>query len=219
MDTTTSRARDVAYQLHPFTNLGRHETEGPLVIVSGKGVYVSDESGREYLEAMAGLWCTALGFGEARLAEAAFRQLSRLPYYHQFGGKANDVAITLAERIVTLMPVPMSKVFFNNSGSEANESAVKLVWYYNNARGRHRKKKIIARQRGYHGTTMVAASLTGLAASHRDFDLPIPQVRHTDCPYFYRSGKPGESEAEFATRLAEDLDQQIEREDPQTVAA
>jgi len=147
MDTTTSRRRDVAYQLHPFTNLGRHENEGPLVISRGKGVYVYDESGQEYLEALAGLWCTALGFGESRLAEAAFRQLSRLPYYHQFGGKANDVAITLAERLVKLMPVPMSKVFFNNSGSEANESAVKLVWYYNNARGRHRKKKIIARQR------------------------------------------------------------------------
>jgi 4-aminobutyrate---pyruvate transaminase len=219
MTTTTSRARDVAYQLHPFTNLGRHETEGPLVITRGKGVYVFDESGREYLEGMAGLWCTALGFGEARLAEAAARQLHTLPYYHQFGGKANDVAIALAERLVTLMPVPMSKVFFNNSGSEANESAVKLVWYYNNARGRHRKKKIIARQRAYHGTTMVAASLTGLAASHRDFDLPIPQVRHTDCPYFYRSAKPGETEEQFAARLAENLDAQIQREDPDTVAA
>jgi len=219
MTTTTSRDRDIAYQLHPFTNLGRHETEGPLVITRGKGVYVFDESGREYLEGMAGLWCTALGFGEARLAEAAARQLHTLPYYHQFGGKANDVAITLAERLVQLMPVPMSKVFFNNSGSEANESAVKLVWYYNNARGRHRKKKIIARQRGYHGTTMVAASLTGLAASHRDFDLPIPQVRHTDCPYFYRYAKPGETEEQFATRLAENLDAQIQREDPDTVAA
>jgi len=219
MDTTTSRARDVAYQLHPFTNLGRHESEGPLVISSGKGVYVSDESGREYLEAMAGLWCTSLGFGDTRLAEAASRQLHRLPYYHQFGGKANDVAIRLAERLVKLMPVPMSKVFFNNSGSEANESAVKLVWYYNNARGRHRKKKIIARQRAYHGTTMLAASLTGLAASHRDFDLPIPQVRHTDCPYFYRYGASGESEEQFATRLAENLDAQIQREDPETVAA
>ncbi|HET7341716.1 MAG TPA: aspartate aminotransferase family protein [Methylomirabilota bacterium] len=217
--TTSSRDRDIAYQLHPFTNLGRHESEGPLVITRGKGVYVTDESGRDYLEAMAGLWCTALGFGEARLADAAARQLRTLPYYHQFGGKANDVAIALAERLVKLMPVPMSKVFFNNSGSEANESAVKLVWYYNNARGRYRKKKIIARQRGYHGTTMVAASLTGLAASHRDFDLPIPQVRHADCPYFYRYGKPGESEEQFATRLAESLDAQIEREDPDTVAA
>jgi 4-aminobutyrate--pyruvate transaminase len=168
---------------------------------------------------MAGLWCTSLGFGEGRLAEAAARQLRRLPYYHQFGGKANDVAITLAERLIKLVPVPMSKVFFNNSGSEANESAVKLVWYYNNARGRHRKKKIISRQRAYHGTTMVAASLTGLPASHRDFDLPIPQVRHADCPYFYRAGKPGETEEQYATRLAESLDALIQREDPDTVAA
>jgi 4-aminobutyrate---pyruvate transaminase len=217
--TTTSRDRDIAYQLHPFTNLGRHESEGPLVITRGKGVYVTDEAGRDYLEAMAGLWCTALGFGEARLAEAAAHQLRTLPYYHQFGGKANDVAIALAERLVKLMPVPMSKVFFNNSGSEANESAVKLVWYYNNARGRYRKKKIVSRQRAYHGTTMVAASLTGLPASHRDFDLPIPQVRHADCPYFYRNGKAGESEEQFAARLAESLDMQIQREDPDTVAA
>jgi 4-aminobutyrate--pyruvate transaminase len=113
----------------------------------------------------------------------------------------------------------MSKVFFNNSGSEANESAIKIVWYYNNALGRPRKKKILSRLRGYHGTTIGAASLTGLAASHRDFDLPIPQVRHADCPYFYRDGKSGESEEAFATRLAESLEQQILREDPDTVAA
>ena len=219
MDPKTIQGRDVAYQLHPFTNLGRHEAEGPLVITRGRGVYVYDEAGREYLEGLAGLWCTALGFGEERLVEAATRQLRRLPYYHQFGGKANDTAIRLAERLIGLVPAPMSKVFFNNSGSEANESAIKLCWYYNNARGRHRKKKIISRQRAYHGTTMVAASLTGLAASHRDFDLPIPQVRHTDCPYFYRYGKPGETEEQFATRLAENLDAQIEREDPDTVAA
>ena len=218
--TIASRRRDVAYQLHPFTNLGRHESEGPLVINRGKGVYVYDESGREYLEALAGLWCTALGFGEERLAEAASQQLRALPYYHQFGGKANDVAITLAERIVKLMPVPMSKVFFNNSGSEANESAVKLVWYYNNARGPAAGRRRSSRASG--ATTAPpwsAASLTGLAASHRDFDLPIPQVRHTDCPYFYRYGKPGETEEQFATRLAENLDAQIQREDPDTVAA
>ena len=219
MDASVSRKRDVAYQLHPFTNLERHEAEGPLVITSGKGVYVYDESGREYLEGLAGLWCTSLGFGEERLVEAAARQMRKLPYYHQFGGKANDVAIALAERLIKLMPVPMSKAFFNNSGSEANETAVKLVWYYNNALGRPRKKKIISRLRAYHGVTLGAASLTGLAVSHRDFDLPIPQVRHTDCPYFYRYGKPGESEEAFAGRLAESLEQQILREDPDTVAA
>jgi 4-aminobutyrate--pyruvate transaminase len=219
MDASVSRSRDIAYQLHPFTNLERHETEGPLVISSGKGVYVYDESGREYIEGLAGLWCTALGFGEERLVEAAARQMRRLPYYHQFGGKANEVAIALAERVVRLMPVPMSKVFFNNSGSEANETAIKLVWYYNNALGRPRKKKIISRLRAYHGVTLGAASLTGLAVSHRDFDLPIPQVRHADCPYHYRYAKPGESEEDFAARLAESLEQQIQREDPETIAA
>jgi 4-aminobutyrate---pyruvate transaminase len=217
--TSTSQRRDVAYQLHPFTNLGRHEGEGPLVITRGKGVYVYDESGREYLEGLAGLWCTSLGFGEDRLVEAAARQMRRLPYYHQFGGKANNVAIDLAERLVKLLPVPMSKVFFNNSGSEANETAIKLVWYYNNALGRPRKKKILSRLNAYHGTTLGAASLTGLAISHRDFDLPLPQIRHADCPDFYRFGKSGESEEAFATRLAESLDQQIVREDPDTVAA
>jgi 4-aminobutyrate--pyruvate transaminase len=113
----------------------------------------------------------------------------------------------------------MSKVFFNNSGSEANDTAVKLVWYYNNALGRHRKKKIISRLRAYHGATVAAGSLTGILASHRDFDLPLPQMRHADCPDFYRYGKPGETEEAFATRLAESLDAQIQREDPDTVAA
>jgi 4-aminobutyrate--pyruvate transaminase len=217
--TTERQQRDIAYQLHPFTNLSTHRSEGPLVITGGKGIYVYDEAGREYIEGLAGLWCTGLGFGEERLVEAAARQMRKLPYYHQFGSKAHDVAITLAERLIGLMPVPMSKVFFNNSGSEANETAIKIVWYYQNARGRHRKKKIISRQRAYHGTTIAAASLTGLAASHRDFDLPLPQIRHADCPYFYRYGKPGETEEQFATRLAESLDAMIQREDPDTVAA
>jgi 4-aminobutyrate--pyruvate transaminase len=219
MATTTSSTRDIAYQLHPFTNLQAHESQGPLVITSGKGVYVHDEAGREYIEGLAGLWCTALGFGEPRLVQAATRQLERLPYYHQFASKAHDTGIDLAERLIRALPVPMSKIFFNNSGSEANETAIKIVWYYNNALGRHRKKKIISRVRAYHGVTLGAASLTGLTVSHRDFDLPIPQVRHADCPYYYRSAKPGESEEEFATRLAESLDQQISREDPDTVAA
>jgi 4-aminobutyrate---pyruvate transaminase len=219
MTETTSRSRDIAYQLHPFTNLQAHEAQGPLVITSGKGVYVYDDAGREYIEGLAGLWCAGLGFGEERLVEAAARQMRRLPYYHQFGSKAHDVAIDLAERLIRIMPVPMSKVFFNNSGSEANETAIKIVWYYNNALGRPRKKKIVSRLRAYHGVTLGAASLTGLSASHRDFDLPIPQVRHADCPHFYRYGKPEESEEEFAGRLAESLDLMIQREDPDTVAA
>jgi 4-aminobutyrate--pyruvate transaminase len=215
----TTRDKDIAFALHPYTNLRKHEKDGPLVITQGRGIYVRDEEGTEYIEAMAGLWCTSLGFSEERLVEAAARQMRKLPYYHLFNSRANDVAVNLAERLIGLAPVPMARAFFNNSGSEANDSAMKLVWYYNNARGRHRKKKIIARVRGYHGVTVGAASLTGMATNHRDFDLPIPQVRHAECPYFYRNAKPGESEEDFASRLAESLEQQILREDPETVAA
>ena len=217
--STSTVARDIAYQLHPFTNLRKHAADGPLVITGGRGIYVFDEAGREYIEAMAGLWCASLGFGEERLVEAAARQMRRLPYYHQFASKAHDTAIDLAERLIGLLPVRMSKVFFNNSGSEANDTAVKLVWYYNNALGRPRKKKIISRLRGYHGITVASASLTGIVSAHRDFDLPLPQMRHADCPDFYRYGRSGESEEAFATRMAESLDAQIQREDPETVAA
>jgi 4-aminobutyrate---pyruvate transaminase len=215
----SARSRDIAYQLHPFTNLRKHEAEGPLVMTGGKGIHVWDDTGRQYIEAMSGLWCTSLGFGEPRLVEAAERQMRRLPYYHLFSHKAHDIAIDLAGQLIALLPVPMSKVFFNTSGSEANDTAVKLVWYYNNALGRPRKKKIISRLRAYHGSTVAAASLSGLPPMHRDFDLPIPHVRHADCPYVYRDARPGESEEAFAARLAESLDQQIRREDPDTVAA
>ena len=220
MDRGNSAAsRDIAFQLHPYTNLKTHEANGPVVITQGKGIYVTDDQGKTYIEGVAGLWCVALGFGEERLAEAAARQITTLSYYHQFNHKAHDTAIELAERLIGMMPVKMSKVFFNNSGSEANDTAVKLVWYYNNARGLHRKKKIIARMKAYHGVTMAAASLSGLPANHRDFDLPIAQIRYADCPHHYRFAKPGESEEQFATRLAESLEAQILREDPDTVAA
>jgi 4-aminobutyrate--pyruvate transaminase len=215
----STASRDIAYHLHPYTHLKKHESEGPLVITEGKGIYVYDDAGKEYIEGLAGLWCTSLGFSENRLVEAATRQLKQLPYYHIFNHKAHEGAGELAERIIRLMPVPMSKVFFNNSGSEANDSAVKMVWYFNNARGRHRKKKIIARMKGYHGVTVASASLTGLPNNHRDFDLPIAQIRHADCPHHYRFARPGESEEEFATRLADSLEAQILREDPETVAA
>jgi 4-aminobutyrate--pyruvate transaminase len=217
--SNSAASRDIAYLVHPYTDLKKHETTGPLVITRGKGIYVYDETSREYIEGLAGLWCTALGFGEERLVAAATRQLERLPFYHTFGHKSHEAAIDLAERLVGLMPVPMSKVLFSNSGSEANDTAVKLAWYYNNARGRPLKKKIIARQRAYHGVTIAAASLTGLQANHRDFDLPIANILHTDCPHHYRFAEPGESEEAFASRLAASLAALIEREGPETVAA
>src|SRR3954471_4109069 len=215
----SAASRDMAYYLHPYTNLKTHEDVGPLVIERGEGVHVFDDSGKAYIEGMAGLWCTSLGFGEERLVEVATRQMRKLPFYHAFTHKAHDPGIDLAEALIKIAPVPMSKVFFTNSGSEANDTVVKLVWYYNNALGRPNKKKIIARQKGYHGVTVASASLTGLPHLHRDFDLPIAGILHTDCPHFYRYGEEGETEEDFATRLADQLEQLILAEGPDTIAA
>ncbi len=213
-----SARRDIASALHPYTNLKVHEAEGPLVMTEGDGVFVRDQDGKTYLEGLAGLWCVSLGFSERRLAEAAYRQMLQLPAYHTFAHKAHPVGIELAEKLLSLAPA-MSKVFFVNSGSEANDTVVKFVWYYNNAVGRPRKKKIISRTKGYHGVTVASASLTGLPNNHRDFDLPIAGIFHVECPHYYRYGLPGESEEAFSSRMAESLDQRILKEDPETVAA
>ena len=215
----SAASRDIAFHLHPYSNHRRLERQGELLVTEGKGVRVKDEAGKEYIEGCAGLWCTSLGFGEERLIEAAARQMRKLSFYHSFHHKSHDVVGELAERLVGMMPVKMSHAFFNNSGSEANDTAVKIVWYYNNARGRPRKKKIIARFKSYHGVTVASASLSGLPNNHRQFDLPIANIRHTDCPHHYRFAHAGESEEDFATRLAENLDLMIQREDPETVAA
>jgi len=215
----STAARDIAYHLHPYANAVKQEAEGPLVLTRGKGIYVYDEEGKEYIEGLSGLWCTSLGFGEERLVEAATRQMRKLPYYPSFGQKVPDITVELAERLVKLAPVPMSHAFFCNSGSEANDTAVKMVWYYNNAIGRPAKKKIIGRQKGYHGVTIAAASLMGLPAFQKDFDLPIANMLHTDCPHYYRLGQAGESEEDFATRCAANLEKLILEQGPETVAA
>ena len=212
-------ARDIAYSVHPYTNLKRHQETGPLVIARGQGVRVYDEEGNGYIEGLSGLWCTSLGFSEERLVDAATRALRQLPNYHSFAGKAALPTIDLAEKLIGMAPVPMSKVFFANSGSEANDTAIKLIWYYNNALGRPEKKKIISRVRAYHGVTVAAASLTGLLPNHRDFDLPLERMLHADCPHHYRFAEKGESEEDFATRLAENLDKLILAEGPETIAA
>ncbi|HXV24922.1 MAG TPA: aspartate aminotransferase family protein [Alphaproteobacteria bacterium] len=211
--------RDIAYHLHPYTNAKKLEAEGPLILSSGKGVFVRDDEGRDYIEGLAGLWCVSLGWGEERLVEAATRQLRTLPYYHSFAQKVPEVVTELAEALVKLAPVPMSKAFFVNSGSEANDTVVKMVWYYNNALGRRNKKKIISRMRAYHGVTVAAASLAGLPLLHADFDLPIANILHADCPHHYRFAEPDESEEEFSTRLAENLEKLILKEGPDTIAA
>ncbi len=215
----STASRDIAYHFHPYTNARKHEAEGPLVIVKGKGVHVYDEQGQEYIEGMAGLWSTSLGFGEERLVEAATKQLRELPYYHAFNHKVSTPSVDLAEKLIEMAPVTMSKVAFANSGSEANDSVVKFVWYYNNALGRPEKKKIISRIKGYHGVTVASGSMTGLPANHADFDLPIANILHTSCPHHYRFGHDGESEEDFATRMAAELEQMIQDEGPDTVAA
>jgi 4-aminobutyrate--pyruvate transaminase len=197
----------------------KQEAEGPLVLSRGKGIQVYDEDGKEYIEGLAGLWCTALGFGEERLVEAAMRQMRALPYYHSFGQKVPDIVVELAERLIKMMPVPMSHAFFCNSGSEANDTVVKMVWYYHNAIGRPQKKKIISRAKAYHGVTVAAASLMGLPINQRDFDLPLPGFLHTDCPHHYRFGQDGESEEAFASRCAANLEKMIVDEGPETIAA
>ena len=212
-------ARDIANVLHPYTDLEAHQEVGPLVISRGKGVRVWDENGKEYIESIAGLWCAALGFDNERLVQAAANQMRKLPFYHGFGARAHEPMIELAEMLIERAPVPMSKVFFANSGSEANDSAIKMIWYFNNALGRHAKKKIVGRVKGYHGITLAAASITGLAANHRSFDLPLPGFIHTLSPHYYHQALAGESEDAFATRCAEELDKLIVAEGPETVAA
>ena len=212
-------ARDIAYHLHPSTNLAEHATRGPHIFARGEGVYVFDDDGKRYIEGLAGLWCAALGFSEKRLVKAATRQLEALPFYHNFAHKAVEPVIELAEMLIERAPVPMSKVFFTNSGSEANDTQVKLVWYYNNILGRPQKKKIIARRGAYHGITVAAASMTGLQYAHNAFDVPIANFLHTDCPHFYHHGQAGESEEQFSTRLAGNLEKLVLEEGPDTVAA
>jgi 4-aminobutyrate--pyruvate transaminase len=211
--------RDVETLVHPYANLVALRESGPLILDHGKGVFVYDTDGKPYIEGMAGLWCAALGYGNEELAETASAQMRKLSFAHLFTGLSHDPAIELAERIKELAPVPTSKVFFCCSGSEANDTQVKLVWYMNNALGRPEKKKIISRLRAYHGVTVAAASLTGLVNNHRDFDLPIARILHTGCPYHYRYAQDGESEADFAVRLARELEQMIVAEGPDTVAA
>jgi 4-aminobutyrate---pyruvate transaminase len=212
-------ARDVETLIHPYTQLATFRETGPLVLERGEGVWVYDTEGKPYIEGMAGLWCTALGYSNRELVEAAREQMMKLPFTHLFSGRSHDPATELAETLKEIAPTAVSKVFFCSSGSEANDTQVKLVWYMNNALGRREKKKIIARQRGYHGVTIASASLTGLPANHTDFDLPIANILHASCPHYYRFGQDGETEAAYSARLAAELEDQILREGPDTVAA
>ena len=211
--------RDVEALLHPYTPLHKLRQNGAIVMESGKGVYIYDSRGRGYIEGMSGLWCAGLGFGDEEMVDAAIEQMRALPFYHVFGGKSTEPAIALAEKLKEIAPMPVSKVLFTSSGSEANDTQVKLAWYYNNALGRPNKKKIISRVKAYHGVTVMAGSLTGLPSNHLAWDLPVDRVLHADCPHHYRYGRDAESEGDFVARLARSLRELVEREGPDTIAA
>jgi L-2,4-diaminobutyrate transaminase len=217
--TPTLETPDKERVLHPATSIADHLRTGPRIMTEGSGITLTDTAGRRYLDAVAGLWCVNIGYGRTEVADAMGAQARRLAYYHTFSSMSNEPQIRLADRLLGLAPGPMSKVFFGNSGSDANDTQVKLVWYYENLRGRPRKKKIVSRWEGYHGTTVASASLTGLPAFHRAFDLPIANVVHTKPAYHYRDAARGQSEEDYATALAAELEALIQREGPDTVAA
>ena len=204
--------------VYPTTNL-RHVEQ--LNIVRGEGVYVYDDSGKEYLEGLAGLWCASLGYGNVELIEAITSQLKTLSYSHMFGGRTHNVVIQLAEQLNEMLPVENSRIFFANSGSEANDSHIKMLRYYFNVTGEPQKKKIIALERSYHGVTVASAALTGLPANHTHFDLPVDAlgVLRADSPHYYRGRKKGESESQFCDRIIENLEKLILKENPETIAA
>lgn len=213
------RDRDMAYHFHSQTNPRRHEQDGPLVITSGNGATISDEAGNTYIEGMSGLWCAALGFENARIADVANRQLRKLACYHTFNHRSNDACIGLVEQIAELSPIAESRIFLVNSGSEANDTMIKLAWYYNVAKGRASKRKIISRRGAFHGSTVMGAALSGLPHMHESFNLPGLNVVFADRPHFYRNALPGEDEESYASRLASDLEALILEEGPETIAA
>ncbi len=219
MPLSNSQMRDVQSVLHPYTNLMKHRDTGPMILDRAKGIRVYDEQGKDYIEAMAGLWCTALGWGVDELADVAAEQMRKMAFAHIFGGRSHEPAIALAEKLKEISPFPAGKVFFANSGSEANDTQIKIAWYAANARGKTAKKKIISRMKAYHGVTLVAASLTGLPNNHKSFDLPFDFVKFADCPHYYRHAEAGESERDFSARMAHNLDALIQREGPETISS
>ncbi|HZA67732.1 MAG TPA: aminotransferase [Geminicoccaceae bacterium] len=209
---------------HPLTSIAQHMKSGPLIVEQGRGVRIKDQKGRDMIDCGAGLWCVNIGYGRPEIAEAARAAIENLNYYHIFGSASSEPIIRLADRILSLLREQagaghLARVFFGCSGSDANDTNVKLVRYYNNLLGRPQKKKIISRLGAYHGLTCIAASLTGIPAYHAAWDLPQDGILHTGCPHWYRFAKDGESEAAFCERMVAELEALIEREGADTIAA
>ena len=211
--------RDIEFHLHSQTNPGEFAAKGPLIVARGEGIRIFDSAGKPYIDAMAGLWCASLGFSNKRLAAAAAKQYAELGFYHTFFQRTHEPATQLAEKLVALTGMTGGKAYFATSGSEANETMVKLAWVYHTVRGKPTKRKIIARERAFHGSTIAAASMCGLTFMHREFGLPLPGFLHTLAPYPYRGMLEGEDEAAYVERLAAELEKMILREGPDTIAA
>jgi L-2,4-diaminobutyrate transaminase len=219
MHLSPEALRDQRTQFHPFTSITDLMADGPTVMASGSGIHVRDVDGNEYIDGMAGLWCVNLGYGRREIVDAIARQSERLSFFHTFNGMSSDVVAECAEALLARAPVPMSRVFFGASGSDANETQLKLIWYYNNLRGKPEKKKIISRWNAYHGSGVATASLTGLPGMHTLFDLPQGPILHVSAPYYYRKAPEGMTERDFSRQLARELEELIEREGGETIAA
>lgn len=219
--TNELTAWDRDHFFHPSTHMAAHARgDTPTrVVTGGEGVYISDRDGRRSLDAFAGLYCVNVGYGRREIADAIAEQAGKLAYYHAYVGHGSEPSITLAKMIIDRAPAGMSRVYFGLSGSDANETNIKLVWYYNNILGRPEKKKIISRWRGYHGSGVMTGSLTGLELFHKAFDLPRPPVLHTEAPYYFRRADRGMSEEQFSQHCADQLEAMILGEGPETVAA
>lgn len=206
---------------HPSTHLGQFARgEAPQRIIKGaEGVYITDRDGNRLLDAFAGLYCVNVGYGRTEIADAIADQARELAYYHSYAGHGSEASITLAKMVMDRAPEGMARVYFGLGGSDANETNIKLIWYYNNIRGLPQKKKIISRWRGYHGSGLMTGSLTGLELFHKKFDLPLPQVIHTEAPYYFRRPDPAMSEADFVAYCVQKLEELIAAEGADTIAA
>ena len=210
---------DRDYLFHPITNLKSHITEDVLILERGEGIYIFDKDGKKYIDGLAGLWCTSLGHGVTELADAAKDQMSKLGYSTLFASKSHEPAILLAEKLIEMSPFSSGKVFFGLSGSDSNDTQYKLFTYANNKLGKEKKKKMIARKKGYHGVTVTSASMTGLPNQHKLFDLPQENFIHTETPHYFKEGKEGETEENYVRRLSETLEKTILDEGPESIAA
>lgn len=225
--TTTTTARNISLEemdrqsvLHPFTNLKEYangRAGDPRIVTGGEGIHIRDSKGNDLIDAFAGLYCVNIGYGRTEVADAIYAQAKDLAYYHSYAAHSTEALIRLSDRLVSMAPGEMSKVFYGLSGSDANETQVKLVWYYNNILGRPQKKKIISRERGYHGCSVVSGSLTGLSFYHNAFDLPVNPILHTGAPHYYWGAEPGEDERAFSARRARELEELILVEGPDTI--